>query len=241
MNPLLVLMAVNVSSAVATNLTTTSVNDDITVATQEMQKANYFAFVMLVNMAPRDITRDGNGITFLMPNDKTLSKTDMSESSVVDFLLRHSIPSPLLMDHLEHFPTGSMIPTSKPGFVFKVANNGRRRFFLSNVRITSPNICTKGSLIRCHGIDGDAQPEIIHEPNLQPPTTAPTCFNTSGPRGAAAPSRSSGSAPITASAPPSIVEVGHPESSSPRLVCRAALFDSVMTIFMLVVVGLLWF
>ncbi|KAL6581645.1 hypothetical protein OROMI_007568 [Orobanche minor] len=243
MNPLLVLlMAFIVSSAIATNLTTTSVNDDITIATREMQKANYFAFVMLVNMAPRDITRDGNGITFLMPNDKTLSKTDMSESSVVDFLLRHSIPSPLLMDHLEHFPTGSMIPTSKPGFVFKVANNGRRRFFLSNVRITSPNICTKGSLIRCHGIDGDVQPEIIpRQPNIQPPTTAPTCFNTSGPGGAAAPSPSSGSTPITASAPPSIVEVGHPESSSPRLVCRGALFDSVMTIFMLVVVGLLWF
>ncbi|KAK6118480.1 hypothetical protein DH2020_047747 [Rehmannia glutinosa] len=176
MTLLLVLMAL-ISSSLATNLTME--NTDILVATQEMQKANYFTFVMLINMAPSDMIQ--NGITFLMPNDRALSKTDMSETSVVDFLLRHSIPSPLLVDHLYHFPTGSMVPSSKPGFMFRVTNNGRKQFFLSNVRVISPNICTKGSFIRCHGIDGAVEPAII-----------PTCFNGTGPWVGPAPSPGGG-------------------------------------------------
>ncbi|GFQ02197.1 hypothetical protein PHJA_002363600 [Phtheirospermum japonicum] len=224
-----------ISSAIATNQT--SGNQDIIVATQEMQKANYFTFVMLINMAPQDTIQ--GGITFLMPNDRTLSKTDMSESSVVDFLLRHSIPSPLLIDHLEHFPTESMIPTSKPGFMFRVTNDGRRRFFLSNVRVISPNICTKGSNIRCHGIDGVAQPDVFPRPNIPPPPTAsPTsCFNSStSPWAAAAPSP-----PSSASAPPSVVEFSGPISGSPEIIGHGGVFDLVMTFFMFGVMKLLWF
>lgn len=227
----LVLIMAFISSAATTN-------QDIIVATQEMQKANYFTFVMLINMAPSDTFQDN--ITFLMPNDRTLSKTNIAETSVVDFLLRHSIPSPLLIDHLEHFPTGSMIPTSKPGFMFEVTNDGRRRFFLSNVRIISPNICTKGYSIRCHGIDGVVQPAMIPQPNIPPPPlvcTSPPVVVAPSPPSLAAPAGGSGQVPVITAQPPSVVEVSPPKSSSPR-VGHAGVVDLVMTFFMLAVVKL---
>ncbi|KAL7108091.1 hypothetical protein ACP275_06G093400 [Erythranthe tilingii] len=166
---IVVLMAVFVSSSASANPT----SQDIVAATQEMQKANYFTFVMLVKMAAPSNTIP-NDVTFLMPNDRALSNiTDVSETTVVDFLLRHSIPTALLIDHLEHFPTGSMIPASKAGFMFNITNEGRRRIYLNNVRIISPNICTGGYSIRCHGIDGVVQPQRVTV--TQPP--AVTCSN----------------------------------------------------------------
>ncbi|XP_016485099.1 uncharacterized protein LOC107805551 [Nicotiana tabacum] len=143
------LLIMVISSVSATN--TTSKTIDILQAIDEMRKANYFTFVMLINMAPPDFFQ-GN-ITFLMPKDKTLSQTLISQNDVADFLLQHSIPSPLLLEHLEHFPTGSIIPTSKPDIVLKVNNSGRQHFFLNNARIVSPNICTGNGSIICHGID----------------------------------------------------------------------------------------
>ncbi|EYU19741.1 hypothetical protein ABFS82_06G092400 [Erythranthe guttata] len=170
---IVVLTAVLVSSSAATAANPTS--QDIVAATQEMQKANYFTFVMLVKMAAPSNTIP-NDVTFLMPNDRALSNiTDVSETTVVDFLLRHSIPTALLIDHLEHFPTGSMIPASKAGFMFNVTNEGRRRIYLNNVRIISPNICTGGYSIRCHGIDGVVQPQPQRVTVTQPP--AVTCSN----------------------------------------------------------------
>ncbi|KAL7147208.1 hypothetical protein ABFS83_06G092700 [Erythranthe nasuta] len=172
---IVVLTAVLVSSSAATAANPNG--QDIVAATQEMQRANYFTFVMLVKMAAPSNTIP-NDVTFLMPNDRALSNiTDVSETTVVDFLLRHSIPTALLIDHLEHFPTGSMIPASKAGFMFNVTNEGRRRIYLNNVRIISPNICTGGYSIRCHGIDGVVQPQA--QPQrvtvTQPP--AVTCSN----------------------------------------------------------------
>ncbi|CAH9110026.1 unnamed protein product [Cuscuta europaea] len=127
-------------------------NQDVLGAIAEMQKANYFTFVMLINMAPPDLFQ-GN-FTFLMPNDRALSTAILPNSDVVNFLLCHSIPSTLLFEHLQHFPTGSFIPSSKPDLMLRVTNHGRRQFFLNNSRLISPNICTTGSSIRCHGIDG---------------------------------------------------------------------------------------
>ncbi|GER48761.1 fasciclin-like arabinogalactan family protein [Striga asiatica] len=204
-----------VSSTKATNLTS-----DKEAATREMQKANYFTFVMLLNMAPPDIIK--GGITFLMPNDKALSKAAISESSVADFLLRHSIPSPLLIDDLEHFPSESTVPASKPGLVFRVRNQGRRHFFLSNVRVVSPNICTEGLLVRCHGVDGVARPEM---PN--PPLGPPCHSNGSSPSGAVAPSTAwlGDQGPIST---PWVVEasIARPKSGNVELVmCRGSKYN----------------
>ncbi|KAL8519707.1 hypothetical protein ACS0TY_010586 [Phlomoides rotata] len=209
------------SSVVATN-------QDLIVATQEMQNANYFTFVLLLNMAPNSTFQQN--ITFLMPNDRALSQVDMHETSVVDFLLRHSIPSPLLIDHLEHFPTGSMIPASSPGFMFKVTNDGRRRFFLGNVRITSPNICTKGSSIRCHGIDGVLQPTMVALPS-PPPCSRPPVVAVAPSPPPPRPDGGAAQAPAVIPAPsPSVVKVSPPTS-----VGHAVVVDLVTTFSMVVV------
>ncbi|XP_028767272.1 FAS1 domain-containing protein SELMODRAFT_448915-like [Neltuma alba] len=127
--------------------------NDIVAAIEEMQRANYFTFVMLINMSPPDPRLEAN-VTFLMPKDQMLAKMAMPERSVSDFLLQHSIPSPLLLETLEKFPTGTTVPSSLPNYMLRITNNGRRNFVLNNVKIISPNICVSGSSIRCHGIDG---------------------------------------------------------------------------------------
>ncbi|QHO19688.1 FAS1 domain-containing protein SELMODRAFT_448915-like [Arachis ipaensis] len=128
-------------------------NQDLVAATAEMQRANYFTFVMLVNMSPPDVRLEEN-VTFLMPNDRMLSNILLQEGSVSGFLLRHSIPSPLLFDTLKQFPTGTTIPSSLPNCMLRITNNGRKNYVINNIRIISPNICVAGSSIRCHGIDG---------------------------------------------------------------------------------------
>lgn len=222
---LIISLALLISSSTATNLAA-----EMTNATQEMQRANHFTFVTLINLAPPDMFR--GGITFLMPNDKALSAADVDETSIVDFLLRHSIPSPLLIDQLANFPTGSMIPTSEPGFMFRVSNDGRRRFFLSNVRIVSPNICTRGSTIRCHGVDGVVQPTMFPQPDV-PPATACNSNATSPPE-AEAPSPVT--TPVIMAPISSGVQVSSPKSgsNSPRGMGDAA----VVIVFMLAVMKL---
>ncbi|WCJ27793.1 Fasciclin-like arabinogalactan family protein [Euphorbia peplus] len=168
---LLALLTTSSMAADHSNITSnSSKSHELESATQEMARANYFTFVTLINMmSPLPQTLQQN-VTFLMPNDRILSAT-MSISP--DFLLRHSIPSPLLFDHLEHIPSGSTIPSLDSGFKFSINNNGRRSFFLNNVRLTSPNLCTEGNSIRCHGIDG----VILAAPQ----TTPPSCPNSTTP------------------------------------------------------------
>ncbi|CAN1841999.1 hypothetical protein LINPERHAP1_LOCUS36699 [Linum perenne] len=163
-----------------------SQDDDIVVATEEMRRANYFTFVMLLNMMVNDDHDDhtATNVTFLMPNDRILSNitftthdedsySNTTSWSVREFMLRHSIPSPLLFDHLWYFPSGSTIPSSYPGYVLQVQNDdsghqdgkwwrGRGNFSLNNVKIISPNICSSpSSSIRCHGIDGVLSPATV--------------------------------------------------------------------------------
>ncbi|XP_024961753.1 FAS1 domain-containing protein SELMODRAFT_448915-like [Cynara cardunculus var. scolymus] len=162
-----------ISSVVATP----SGNKDISVAIEEMERANYFTFVMLINMVPPNLFQ-GN-VTFLMPSDRSLSRTMVpAQNSVMDLLLRHSIPSPLLFDHLLHLPTNSMLPTSNPDLMLKVSNRGRRSLFLGNVKIVSPNICTHGYSVRCHGIDGVIS---IEKPGLASPITCPRVASAAAP------------------------------------------------------------
>ncbi|KAJ9539564.1 hypothetical protein OSB04_026070, partial [Centaurea solstitialis] len=172
-------------------------NKDILVAIEEMERANYFTFVMLINMIPPNLFQ-GN-VTFLMPSDRSLSRAMIpAQNSVVDLLLHHSIPSPLLFDHLLHLPTNSMLPTSNPDLMLKVSNSGRRSFFLGNVKIVSPNICTNGYSVRCHGIDGVIS---IDKPQLASPITCPRVASAAAPL--LAPSSPSPSpSPAPASDPP---------------------------------------
>ncbi|TXG48710.1 hypothetical protein EZV62_024585 [Acer yangbiense] len=145
-----IIMSILISASAAATRPTPTKNQDLVVAIEEMQRANYFTFVMLINMSPLP----HQNVTFLMPNDKILSRANLLQQSVSDFLLLHSIPSALLFENLEHIPSGSLIPSSIPEYMLKIYNGGRKNFLLNNVKIISPNICTLGSSIRCHGIDG---------------------------------------------------------------------------------------
>lgn len=157
-------------------------NQDLVVAISEMQRANYFTFIMLLNMASLDKRLQGN-LTFLMPNDRMMSKITLQHDAISEFLLRHSIPSPMIFDYLQHIPTGSIIPSSKPEYMLKISNKGRRSFFLNNVKLISPNICTAGSSIRCHGVYGvlsEASPKtIVNNPNSTTTNPSVSCSSSS--------------------------------------------------------------
>lgn len=179
---LLLLMALFmlVSSA---EVAPTNQNSDLVAATEEMQRANYFTFVMLIKMVQFD-EKFLRNVTFLMPNDRMLSRITIPQETVTGFLLRHSIPSPMLFNHLEHIPSGSMIPSSLQDYMLTISNNGRRNFYVGNVKLISPNICTAGSSIRCHGIDGvlttsttnpsSSCPKSSNIPVATPPTPPPS-------------------------------------------------------------------
>lgn len=124
------------SSSVATVRVSRNAKTDLAMAIEEMQKANYFTFVVLINLAPPDELVHAN-LTFLMPKDMSLSGNTAylkHPSSVADFLLRHSIPSPLLLEHLLRFPTGSILPTSQPGFFSEHHQWWQKKKFLSQQR-----------------------------------------------------------------------------------------------------------
>ncbi|KAL9240217.1 hypothetical protein vseg_014462 [Gypsophila vaccaria] len=164
-----------ISSSLANEVPSTT-NQTLGIAIQEMEKANYFAFVMLLNMVPYG--KLPSNVTFLMPNNRVLAKAAIiPENDVLNFLLRHSIPSPLRFENLIHIPTESIIPSSEPNFMFRISNNGRRSFFLNNVKLISPDLCVSGSSVRCHGIDGvlvgvDKAPPL--PPHDAPPMTSPS-------------------------------------------------------------------
>lgn len=186
-----IIILCNISSVSSTNTNTnTSLpppisprnqNEEIGTAIGEMQSGNYFTFVMLMNMVGPFDERLEKNVTFLMPNDQMLSEVVLPVAvaheegdAVTDFLLRHSIPSPLLFEYLEHIPTGSTIPSSKPGYLLRVSNNASnnagRYFYLNNVKIVKPNVCAaSASSIQCHGIDGVLAPLAPPPPPPLPP------------------------------------------------------------------------
>lgn len=149
-------------------------NHGLSIAIEEMEKANYFSFVMLINMLQPVNPKLVANITFLMPKDKILSRSHIiQQDSVTEFLLRHSIPSPLLFEHLNLIPNGSIVPSSLPHYTLRISNGGKSNYFLNNVKIISRNICNLGS-IKCHGIDGILQsPSGVDDNSPQHNNTVP--------------------------------------------------------------------
>ncbi|KAE8077475.1 hypothetical protein FH972_016035 [Carpinus fangiana] len=226
-----------VSSASPINTPPQNQNQDLPGATEEMQRANYFTFVTLINMASLDSKIQAN-VTFLMPNDRMLSRNVMAPGSVSSFLLRHSIPTPLLFDDLEHLPTGSIIPSSLPGYMLKISNNGRKNFSLNDVKIISPNICTEGSSIRCHGIDGVLLESSMPEHNTTAPS--PSCSSSSIPpvSGATSPALSLPSPTAIAAAPSPTQPNSSPQKPGPSpLLSYGGTFKFLVTSLMVLIVG----
>ncbi|XP_019446028.1 PREDICTED: FAS1 domain-containing protein SELMODRAFT_448915-like [Lupinus angustifolius] len=217
------------------SVTPTEINQDLVAATKEMQKANYFTFVMLINMSPLDTRLEGN-VTFLMPNDRMLANNMvLQEGFISSFLLRHSVPSPLIFETLEQFPTGTIIPSSLPNCMLRVSNYGRRNFVLNNVKIISRNICTAGSSIRCHGIDGVLSEDCVSNNNSSVPTT--TCSNSTFPSCMASPPIPSPTrdnlSPTFGASSPSYANVGTQKSGSHSYVGSLNLVTNLM-LFLLI-------
>ncbi|KAJ4838601.1 hypothetical protein Tsubulata_040619 [Turnera subulata] len=118
----------------------------------DMRAWSYHGFVILLkllNGSPNSLRE--KDITFLLPVDEELSKISLTQNSLQDFIMSHSIPSELVFSNLLHFPNGTMVPSSVPNRMLNITNGGRSSLFLNNARIVSPNVCLN-SQIRCHGI-----------------------------------------------------------------------------------------
>lgn len=139
--------------AIGESQSTISFNQtDLQAAMTDMRSRSYFGFVILLkilNSQPNSL--QNNDLTFLMPNDEELSHFSIALDQLHDFILSHSIPTPLLLSHLLHFPNGSVVPSSVPSRVISITNSGRTGLFVNNARIVTPNVCQSSS-IRCHGI-----------------------------------------------------------------------------------------
>lgn len=125
---------------------------DLQAAMADMRARSYHGFVILLkilNSIPDSL--QNTDLTFLMPNDEELSQFSITPDHLQDFILSHSIPTPLLLNQLQHFPNGSLIPSSIPNRMISITNSRRSGMFVNNARVVVPNVCLSSS-IRCHGI-----------------------------------------------------------------------------------------
>ncbi|CAN6335856.1 unnamed protein product [Urochloa humidicola] len=151
---LLITHMVSASNATTAIPSPQKVSSDIATAAQEMQRARYFTFVMLVRMVQEKIPHD---TTFLMPNDRLMSTASISQSQVLEFLSRHSIAAPLKFNDLIRLPNGTVVPTRHSGDTITVTSRHQKLYF-NSIELTSPDVCHLGESFRCHGINGVIKP-----------------------------------------------------------------------------------
>lgn len=162
------------------------INRSLNIAIQDMQKARYFTFVMLVKMVGTKIPPN---TTFLMPNDRMLSAAVIPENQVLDFILLHSIPSPMLYKDLLNLPNRTILPSSQTNYLFKTVHRDDGKIYINNAELVAQDICNNESSYRCHGIStvfrwpmhekapaGTAcqSPHIVASPPAPMPSSPPT-------------------------------------------------------------------
>ncbi|RID59579.1 hypothetical protein BRARA_F02800 [Brassica rapa] len=129
-------------------------SSDLVSAIADMIRESYNGFGTLVLLHVLNDTNFYNNqeITFLMPSDDHLSQADMSQESLETFILRHTIPAWLMINHLLRFPNKTLVPCSIPDKMFVITKSGRSGgLYVNNARIVSPNIC-RNSRVACHGV-----------------------------------------------------------------------------------------
>ncbi|XP_030471441.2 fasciclin-like arabinogalactan protein 19 [Syzygium oleosum] len=147
---------------------------DLHKAMADMRMKSYRGFVILLQrLSTYPDALYGSNITFLMPDDRQLSKASVSQDNLQDFILSHSIPMPLLMSHLIHFPNRTLIPTCLPNRMISITNNGRSGMFVNKARIVNPDVCLS-SLIRCHGISDALMLDAFASPSEYFPHRVPS-------------------------------------------------------------------
>ncbi|KAF0888763.1 hypothetical protein E2562_017769 [Oryza meyeriana var. granulata] len=142
---LFISLIVSASSIAAAPSPSAVVNGGIASTAQEMQRARYFTFVMLIRMVQEKIPHN---TTFLMPNDRMLSTASIPENQVLEFLSRHSIPALLMFDDLIRLPNGTIVPTSHSSQTITITNMENQKLYFNNVELTSPDVCHVGNLFR---------------------------------------------------------------------------------------------
>ncbi|KAG2316604.1 hypothetical protein Bca52824_019726 [Brassica carinata] len=126
-------------------------SSDLFSAISDMRRESYYGFVTLLHILNDTDFFRNQEITFLMPNDEDISQADMSQESLETFILRHTIPAWLMINHMLRFPNKTLVPCSIPDKMFTITKSGGSGLFVNNARIVSPNIC-QNSRISCHGI-----------------------------------------------------------------------------------------
>ncbi|CAN7080378.1 unnamed protein product [Brassica oleracea var. botrytis] len=129
-------------------------SSDLVSAIADMIRESYNGFGTLLLLHVLNDTNFYNNqeITFLMPSDDHLSQADMSQESLETFILRHTIPAWLMINHLLRFPNKTLVPCSIPDKMFVITKSGRSGgLYVNNARIVSPNIC-RNSRVACHGV-----------------------------------------------------------------------------------------
>lgn len=125
---------------------------DLKAAMDDMRSKSYNGFVILLKILnSSNKALQYSGMTFFMPTDQELSHVAISPDRLEEFVLSHSVPTPLLLNNLLHFPNGSLVPSSIPNRMISITNCRKMGVCVNNARITTPNVCLNSS-IRCHGI-----------------------------------------------------------------------------------------
>ena len=115
---------------------------DLAEALADSRSNSYYGFAMILRML-NWTSQPNTDITFLIPNDSELSASSITAVTLEDFILSHSIPMPLGMNDLLHFPTRTLIPSGVQAKMMKIQNHGRMNFFINNVKIVAPNVCAR--------------------------------------------------------------------------------------------------
>ncbi|KAJ6991997.1 hypothetical protein NC653_015369 [Populus alba x Populus x berolinensis] len=86
-------------------------------------------------------TRSQNffGLTFFLPIDQELTRHSMSPEHLEDFMLSHSIPMPPTFSGLNHFPTGTMVPSGLEHQLIEIKNRGKADFSVNNAQFPIPD------------------------------------------------------------------------------------------------------
>ncbi|KAF9664389.1 hypothetical protein SADUNF_Sadunf16G0013500 [Salix dunnii] len=88
----------------------TLILNDIEEAITDITSQNFFEFALLLQMLKGAIVHKYQDSTFLVPIDQELTKHSISTGHLQEFLLNNSIPMPLSLSDLTHFPTGTLVP-----------------------------------------------------------------------------------------------------------------------------------
>ncbi|KAI4319902.1 hypothetical protein MLD38_033444 [Melastoma candidum] len=108
---------------------------DLHKAFRDMRTRSYHGFVILLRLMDVASSLQNSNVTFLMPDNGDLSQLSITQRNLEDFVLSHTIPSPLTMEDLIHLPNGTLVPTSLPKRMINITSHGNSGLYLNNAHI----------------------------------------------------------------------------------------------------------